>query len=153
MDLFERTALPRERECLSKICPTNRPLKVKTPWILPEIDIWVSLCRAGVDAQGADGPLRARRPPQHPVCHSIRIHLTQCIHWLVLESQLPIKTVNLIFQLVIVSTKLMIWCTSSIWWTSSSAMTPATCGLPFHSIQAQPFGSIWADILTWIKSI
>ena len=37
-----------------------------------------------------------------------RSYLTQCIHQLVLESQLPHKTVNLMFELVTVNNKLTI---------------------------------------------
>ena len=38
------------------------------------------------------------------------IYLTQCFHYWVFESQLPYKTVNVVFELVIVNNKLTILC-------------------------------------------
>ena len=51
-----------------------------------------------------DAPVVLGRQPSRVSRH--RAHLTRCSYSLVLESQIPRKTVNLVFQLVIVDNKL-----------------------------------------------
>ena len=41
--------------------------------------------------------------------HRVRAYLTQCIHELVLESQLPHKIVNLLFTIADSSIRLTVW--------------------------------------------
>ena len=56
------------------------------------------------------GRRRGKCAPEHPARGGQGgFYLTLCIHWLVLESQLSYKTVNLMFQLVIVKNKLTIF--------------------------------------------
>ena len=58
------------------------------------------MAAAGANASDQDTPAGA----------ACRVYLAQCIHELVLKSQLPHKTVNLIFHLVIVNNKFTALC-------------------------------------------